>query len=1011
MVNNLNEGKRLITTGTAGDRSYKVYKDTEWNEFVVKFYTGGVLDANADYHTDDQSDATDTGKRWLRSAVTEMFQSGKNWKWTDTSPGVAEAKFEIRGIPYRFLAQKDEFGIWNLFFSNQGPGRSSFGRTQDGNSIEVFSVVVDIIRSLLNTRGREIEELEFEADANDPARATLYRKMLRRLIPDGWDYTYEWGDHGGRYTIFPEKADVNEDWQKVNRADKTDGMSRKAVDAYRKENPGSKLKTAVTKDPKKIKPGSADDKRRDAFCARMSGAKKARASEKTKRDPNSRINLALKRWNCNESDTVTEVFQPGKNWEWDESVTDEHSAIANFEVGGTQYRFIAHGNEPVDGGPSTWWEITFANRSRPHQPYDRTGDGNSIEVFSVVVDIMRSFLSRYQDIHILEFNADEKSRRKLYERMIRRLLPTWKLTTHLGMFMVQRPDTVTEVFQPGKNWQWVEQDEDHAVAKFEVGGVPFEFSAGDDGDGLWWVSFSDVTFPEEPEYGATGKGNSIEVLSTVVDITRAFVQARRNDIETIIMTSRGKSRSNLYHKMLQRLLPSWRVESEEEDGDTFFYIRPPRNRRVAESTSTAGVYGMALNEIFDDGGETPPPDGSASTMSWIELSSAVSSAAEEMGWKVRQQGESGLMFSIHEREGDDEYRFVGIADVDGNSFEYTVGKISEGRPEIEENEVLPNSEEGIGQLLRVFQVEFDLPDEAVVEMARGIVAEDWDQETVPMKPSIGSKDGLHWKHKRNHRGMPELVLMGSKGDATDYKAIFIKYDDEGTLEFSRTGVSSRSSGSTLEFGTNNKKFGSIREVNPFVLKHGLPELSGYDLNHLIDKDNLHLKLHSWLGDLNAIAVPKNFFDTAIEKANGDPDLFSYWANISIVKKHDWLKHKNNRAILRGMFDKLQQGITEGADEEVPDDVAEMIEKIASGTSSPENKKAAIDAIVAKQKKETTVAETANPTHEEREQAMYGTTFPTSDGISWQDVRLIAGEGKLSKKTVLQALEAIRKQRR
>lgn len=92
--------------------------------------------------------------------------------------------------------------------------------------------------------------------------------------------------------------EVDEDWQKVNKKDKTDGMSKKAVNAYRKENPGSKLKTAVTKDPKKIKKGSSDDKRRKSFCARMSGMKKAHASAETKRDPDSPINKALRRWNC-----------------------------------------------------------------------------------------------------------------------------------------------------------------------------------------------------------------------------------------------------------------------------------------------------------------------------------------------------------------------------------------------------------------------------------------------------------------------------------------------------------------------------------------------------------------------------------------------------------------------------------------------------------------------------------------------------------------------------------------
>lgn len=91
---------------------------------------------------------------------------------------------------------------------------------------------------------------------------------------------------------------VNEDWQKVNRKDKTSGMSRKAVKAYRRENPGSKLQTAVTTKPSKLKKGSKSAKRRKSFCARMKGMKKSRTSAKTKRDPNSNINKALRRWNC-----------------------------------------------------------------------------------------------------------------------------------------------------------------------------------------------------------------------------------------------------------------------------------------------------------------------------------------------------------------------------------------------------------------------------------------------------------------------------------------------------------------------------------------------------------------------------------------------------------------------------------------------------------------------------------------------------------------------------------------
>jgi len=94
------------------------------------------------------------------------------------------------------------------------------------------------------------------------------------------------------------RDDLGEDWQKINRKDKTDGLSKKAVKAYRRENPGSKLKTAVTKDPKKLKKGSKDAKRRLSFCRRMKGMKKRLTSAKTARDPDSRINKALRRWNC-----------------------------------------------------------------------------------------------------------------------------------------------------------------------------------------------------------------------------------------------------------------------------------------------------------------------------------------------------------------------------------------------------------------------------------------------------------------------------------------------------------------------------------------------------------------------------------------------------------------------------------------------------------------------------------------------------------------------------------------
>jgi hypothetical protein len=96
--------------------------------------------------------------------------------------------------------------------------------------------------------------------------------------------------------MYRPHMEVDEDWQKVNRKDKTDGLSQAAVNAYRRENPGSKLQTAVTEK----KPTGKRKKRRLSFCRRMKGMKRRLTSAKTARNPDSRINKALRRWNCEE---------------------------------------------------------------------------------------------------------------------------------------------------------------------------------------------------------------------------------------------------------------------------------------------------------------------------------------------------------------------------------------------------------------------------------------------------------------------------------------------------------------------------------------------------------------------------------------------------------------------------------------------------------------------------------------------------------------------------------------
>ena len=70
-------------------------------------------------------------------------------------------------------------------------------------------------------------------------------------------------------------------WQRKEGKNPSGGLNRKGIASYRAANPGSK---------------SAN--RRKSFCARMSGMKSKLTSAKTARDPNSRINKSLRKWNC-----------------------------------------------------------------------------------------------------------------------------------------------------------------------------------------------------------------------------------------------------------------------------------------------------------------------------------------------------------------------------------------------------------------------------------------------------------------------------------------------------------------------------------------------------------------------------------------------------------------------------------------------------------------------------------------------------------------------------------------
>ena len=94
---------------------------------------------------------------------------------------------------------------------------------------------------------------------------------------------------------FKEFLEESAAWQRKEGKNPEGGSNAKGVASYRKENPGSKLQTAVTTKPSKLKPGSKAAKRRKSFCARMGGMAGPMKDEKGRP---TRKALSLRKWNC-----------------------------------------------------------------------------------------------------------------------------------------------------------------------------------------------------------------------------------------------------------------------------------------------------------------------------------------------------------------------------------------------------------------------------------------------------------------------------------------------------------------------------------------------------------------------------------------------------------------------------------------------------------------------------------------------------------------------------------------
>jgi hypothetical protein len=141
---------------------------------------------------------------------------------------------------------------------------------------------------------------------------------------------------------------------------------------------------------------------------------------------------------------------------------------------------------------------------------------------------------------------------------------------------------LSELFKPGKDWYWQFKGSEEAFASFEIGDIEYLWAARVENirnPKTWTIEFRARNESEQEKmFGLTGTGNSAEVMSTAIDITRAFLQEYGDKVLELRFSSKEESRTKLYVRMVKRLLPDWNLHTMPDilNGGSMFYLTNPR---------------------------------------------------------------------------------------------------------------------------------------------------------------------------------------------------------------------------------------------------------------------------------------------------------------------------------------------------------------------------------------------------------------------------------------------------
>ena len=239
---------------------------------------------------------------------------------------------------------------------------------------------------------------------------------------------------------------------------------------------------------------------------------------------------------------------------------------------------------------------------------------------------------------------------------------------------------LTEVFQPGKtNWEWKRRNDHNAIASFAVGDREYQWDAFTQyGDAnKWEIQFRLLRKNDDPDelnlFGKTGTGNSAEVMSTAVDITREFIKEYGDKVSEITFNAKEDSRIGLYAKMIQRLLPEWELNQVyNKSAGTEFHLTNPKADRTIDEAEVGTPNAKEIANQLKAAGYSNVGSGADSTV-WAKDENYIIKILmpEDLGTKAEQVFRKFYEFAMSHQDLACVPRFNEVNTVDINGKDYT----------------------------------------------------------------------------------------------------------------------------------------------------------------------------------------------------------------------------------------------------------------------------------------------------------------------------------------------------